>query len=100
MPGGVFQHLGVRVEKQHVGRVHAQLAHRLIEEDVEGDAHVQAGGDGQVNSAQGLHQLQAVFGLIVQRGSMAGAAGHLGDGGEQALLLFGWLTMKAVGEMH
>ncbi|MBM2850189.1 MAG: hypothetical protein HW418_3131, partial [Anaerolineales bacterium] len=58
-PGGIAERLRAPVEQQDGGGVHAQARGDLIEKGVEGDAQVQAGGDGDVNIAQGLQAFEA-----------------------------------------
>lgn len=76
--GSVFQHQGVRVEQQHVCRVDVQLGGYLIEQDVEGEAQVEAGGDGLVDRPQGGNALKMLMGLFVEFGAIDGVRGNVG----------------------
>ena len=49
--GRKLQGLGVGVEQEHAGGVHLQVRRHLIQDDVEHDAQIQAGGDGHVDAA-------------------------------------------------
>ena len=96
-PAAKVERERVRIEQQHVHRVHAQLRDDLFEQRVEGDAQVETGTDHLVNCVQRSQMVQALRGLLEQARRMHGARGLFAEEGQQAHVRIGELARGGLG---